>query len=98
MDTGRPRYHLRREDRAVTEPLEVDSILRRGRFATVAFARGDEPYLVTMSYGFEPGPQGAAQGGAFYFHAAREGLKHEFMLANPRVAATVVVDGGYTEG
>ncbi len=95
MDVLPSRHHMRRQDRAVTDASEVDSILRRGRFATIAFARADEPYLVTLSYGFEAGPDGTPVGGALYFHAAHEGLKHEFMVANPRVCATVVIDGGY---
>lgn len=87
-----PRYHVRRSDRELTNPAEVDAVLTEGKYVTIAFARGDEPYLVTMSYGFD------AERRAFYFHAATEGLKYAFMEANPVVCATVVLDGGYVRG
>ena len=91
-ESGAGGYHLRRSDRAVTDPAEVDELLAGGRFVTIAFARGDEPYLVTLSYGFDP------EARRLYFHAAKEGLKYEFIEANPLVCATVVVDRGYHHG
>lgn len=87
-----PRYHVRRSDRELTDPVEIDAILAAGKFVTIAFAREDEPYLVTMSYGFD------AERRALYFHAATDGLKYEFMNANPHVCATIVLDGGYVRG
>ncbi len=86
------RYHVRRADRELTDPAEVDAVFAEGKYVTIAFARGDEPYLVTMSYGFDPTRR------ALYFHAATEGLKYEFMADNPSVCATVVIDGGYVRG
>ncbi|MFU8891531.1 MAG: pyridoxamine 5'-phosphate oxidase family protein [Anaerosomatales bacterium] len=87
-----PRHHVRRTDRELTAPAEIDAILAEGKYVTIAFARGDEPYLVTMSYGFDAARR------ALYFHAATEGLKYEFMEANPAVCATVILDGGYVRG
>jgi uncharacterized protein len=87
-----PSYHVRRTDRELTDSAEQESILAEGKFVTIAFARGDEPYLVTMSYGFD------LERRALYFHAATEGLKYEFMEANPNVCATVILDGGYVRG
>lgn len=87
-----PRYHVRRSDRELTDSAEIDAILTGGKYVTIAFARNSEPYLVTMSYGFDPDRR------ALYFHAATEGLKYEFMRENPSVCATVVLDGGYVRG
>ncbi|MDF1543403.1 MAG: pyridoxamine 5'-phosphate oxidase family protein [Anaerosomatales bacterium] len=87
-----PRYHVRRTDRELTDAAQIDAILTEGRYVTIAFARENEPYLVTMSYGFDAARR------ALYFHAATEGLKYEFMEANPAVCATVVLDGGYVRG
>ena len=83
---------MRRADRAIPDAADLDAILGGGRYTTVAMARGGEPYVVTLSYGFDPARR------AMYFHAAHEGLKHEFIRANPTVCATVVVDGGYRAG
>jgi len=63
---GEP-YHMRRSDRGLTDPVEIEDLLAEGRYATIAFARGDEPYLVTMSYGLD------AEGRCLYFHAAKGG-------------------------
>jgi uncharacterized protein len=87
-----PRYHVRRSDRELTDPAEIDAILTEGKYVTIALAREGEPYLVTMSYGFD------VERRALYFHAATEGLKYAFMETNPRVCATVILDGGYVRG
>lgn len=93
-------YHVRRGDRELTDLADLEAILEQGRYATIAMARlshglaiiAAEPYLVTLSYGYDPDIC------ALYFHTATEGLKHEFMKANPNVCATVVLDGGYVTG
>jgi nitroimidazol reductase NimA-like FMN-containing flavoprotein (pyridoxamine 5'-phosphate oxidase superfamily) len=65
---------------------------------TVGFARDNEPYVVTLSYGYEPSAEGTAEGGRLYLHAAHIGQKHDFMSANPSVCATIVLDLGYKDG
>jgi nitroimidazol reductase NimA-like FMN-containing flavoprotein (pyridoxamine 5'-phosphate oxidase superfamily) len=85
-------YHVRRSDRELATPEQLDSVLRRGRFATIAMISHDEPYAVTLSYGFD------APGRALYFHLARKGRKVDALAADARVCATVVIDGGYEPG
>lgn len=79
-------------EREIQNPSEITSVLTAGRFATIAMARGNEPYLVTLSYGYD------AEANALYFHSAHEGLKLEFLAANPHVCATVIIDRGYRDG
>jgi nitroimidazol reductase NimA-like FMN-containing flavoprotein (pyridoxamine 5'-phosphate oxidase superfamily) len=86
------RYHVRRADRELTEQSDLGSILRRGRFTTIAMCQDGEPYLVTLSYGHD------ADARALYFHLSREGRKVDALGADPRVCATVVIDGGYEQG
>jgi uncharacterized protein len=86
-----PPYHLRRADRELTEPEAIASVLRRGRFATIAMCQDGAPYLVTLSYGFD------AERRALYFHVAHEGRKLDALATDPRVCATVVIDGGYEQ-
>ncbi|MDP2401026.1 MAG: pyridoxamine 5'-phosphate oxidase family protein [Actinomycetota bacterium] len=83
---------MRRTDRQITDEATIDRILRAGRYATVALARGDEPYVVTLSYGYD------APSRTLYFHVAHEGRKLDFIAANPKACATVVLDGGYVNG
>ena len=85
-------YHVRRTDRELTDPTSIASVLRRGRFATVAMCHEGEPYLVTLSYGYD------ADANALYFHVAKEGRKLDAIAADPHVCATVVIDGGYEQG
>jgi nitroimidazol reductase NimA-like FMN-containing flavoprotein (pyridoxamine 5'-phosphate oxidase superfamily) len=85
-------YHMKRSEKAMQDPEAVRGVLRRGKFVTVAMCRRNEPYLVTLSYGYDE------EGAALCFHAANEGLKLEFLRENPRVCATVVEDLGYRTG
>jgi nitroimidazol reductase NimA-like FMN-containing flavoprotein (pyridoxamine 5'-phosphate oxidase superfamily) len=86
------RYHVRRADREITDPVGLDSILARGTFATVAMCQEGEPYLVSLSYGYD------AARNALYFHLATAGRKLDALAADARVCATVVIDGGYERG
>jgi uncharacterized protein len=85
-------YHVRRTDREITEPDGLASILRRGRYATIAVCQDGAPYLFTLSYGYDTVRH------ALYFHVATEGRKLEALAADPRVCATVIIDGGYEPG
>lgn len=85
-------YHMRRTEKQITDDAEFKDILKNGRYTTVAFCRKEEPYLVTMNYGYDEARN------ALYFHCAKDGLKIDFVEANPRVCATVVEDHGYKMG
>ncbi len=87
-----PRYHLRRADRALTDNAELHSVLRSGRTVTVAMCHDGEPYLVTLSYGYDE------ERDALYVHMATIGRKIDALATDPRVCATVIVDGGYQHG
>lgn len=84
-------YHVRRKDREITDGAVVDEILAAGKYATIALA-GDEPYLVTLSYGYD------AESSRLCFYAATAGHKLDLIAADPRACATVVDDGGYNAG
>ena len=83
-----PTYHMHKTEAAITDEAEIQAILAGGKFATLAFARQGEPYLVTMNYGYDPEQR------ALYFHSAPQGLKIEFARENPQVCGTVIVDEG----
>jgi len=85
-------YHLRRKDKEISAPEEVLGILERGKYTCIAMCRDNEPYIVTLSYGFDPEER------ALYCHCAQEGLKIAFLESNPRVCGTVIEDTGYRMG
>lgn len=72
---------MRRKDREILDIQEIEGIIRRCQVCRVAFAAGDTPYIVPMSYGYE------RQGECFtlFFHCAGSGRKLDMMAQNPRV-------------
>ena len=85
-------YHLRnRPDREITGEQEIKDILQRGKFNVISTCRENEPYVITLSYGFD------AARNSIYIHSAPKGLKIDFFKSNSRVCATIIEDGGYVE-
>jgi len=87
-----PKYHLKRKDKEITSPEEMQAIIKRGQYTVIALCHNDEPYLVTMNYGYDE------KKNALYFHAALEGQKLEFIEHNPDACATIIEDLGYKPG
>ena len=85
-------YHMRRDDREITDWATIEEILCQGKYAILALCRNDEPYAVTLNYGYD----GASR--SLFFHCAQEGLKTEIVRENARVCATVIDDRGYVQG
>jgi nitroimidazol reductase NimA-like FMN-containing flavoprotein (pyridoxamine 5'-phosphate oxidase superfamily) len=52
----------------------------------------EEPYVVTLSYGYEE------KSNTIYSHCASEGQKIGYIKRNPYVCATIIEDKGYVEG
>jgi len=85
-------YHLRRKEKAIEDRKEIHAILRDQKYLTLAMCRDEEPYLVSLNYGWDQ------MEGCFYFHFADAGKKIDFLRANPKVWGQVVEDRGYTVG
>jgi len=85
-------HPMRRHDCAITDPAIIDEILSAGRFATIALCDGDEPYVVTLSCGYDPELK------RLCFHVATAGRKLDIIAKNSRACATIVDDLGYKHG
>lgn len=85
-------YHMTKSERQIGDEKEIRRLLKNGKYATIAMCRGNEPYVVTLSYGHDEAT------GSLYFHSASKGLKIDFLRQNPRVCATIIEDGGYVHG
>jgi nitroimidazol reductase NimA-like FMN-containing flavoprotein (pyridoxamine 5'-phosphate oxidase superfamily) len=83
---------MRKSEREITEVPKLIEILIKGKYTTISLCRNDEPYLVTVSYGYDKNEN------ALYFHAALSGLKLDYIKANPKVCGTVIEDHGYVVG
>ncbi len=72
---------MRRKDREVTDPAEIDRIIRDCACCRIGFAAPDGAYIVPLNFGFshENGVR------VFHFHGAMAGRKMDLMRENPRV-------------
>lgn len=87
------KYHLHnRPNRELKLESEIFDILMNGKFAVISMCRNNEPYIVTLSFGYD------MDRNALYFHCAPEGLKLDFLRFNKKVCATIIEDGGYING
>jgi nitroimidazol reductase NimA-like FMN-containing flavoprotein (pyridoxamine 5'-phosphate oxidase superfamily) len=86
-------YHgLRRKEQEIKDSAELKAILAKTQYVTVAMCRDNEPYLVTLSHGYDE------KQNAIYFHCAFAGKKIDFLKANNRVWGQAFVDRGYVQG
>ena len=87
------KYHLHnRPNRELKQESDIIGILTNGKFAIISMCRNNEPYIVTLSYGYDKEKK------SLYFHCAPEGLKLDFLKFNKKVCATIIEDGGYIIG
>ena len=86
------KYHMNKKEREITGKNVLIDMLRQGKYTTIAMCREDEPYIVTLSYGYDENRN------VLYFHCALKGLKLDFINHNPNVCATVIEDKGYKMG
>jgi nitroimidazol reductase NimA-like FMN-containing flavoprotein (pyridoxamine 5'-phosphate oxidase superfamily) len=85
------KYHMNNKDCEITDQEEIKKILRTGKYTTIAMCKDNEPYVVTLSYGYDEANN------SLCFHSALKGLKIEIMKENPQVCATVIIDKGYIQ-
>jgi nitroimidazol reductase NimA-like FMN-containing flavoprotein (pyridoxamine 5'-phosphate oxidase superfamily) len=85
-------YHMNKKEREITDRNVPRKILKQGKYVTISMCRDNEPYIVTLSYGYDQVKN------ALYFHCALKGLKLDFIKFNPNVCATVIEDKGYKMG
>lgn len=83
---------MRRIEKEISNEEEIIEILKNGKYAIISLCKENEPYIVTLSYGYDDTKR------ALYFHCAKEGQKLDFIKSNPNVCGTVIEENGYTDG
>jgi len=83
---------IRRKEKAITEEKELITILQKAKYVTIAMCKDNEPYLVSMSHGYDP------EKNCIYFHCAREGKKMDILKENNVVWGQALFDNGYIQG
>lgn len=83
---------IRRKEKAITETSKMKEILSNAKYITIAMCNNDEPYLVTLSHGYDP------DSNVIYFHCANEGKKIDFIKKNNVIWGQALIDKGYVPG
>lgn len=72
---------MRRQDREVTDKLEIRKIIDACQVLRIALKDGEGLYLVPLNFGFED-----SEPWTFYFHSAKKGRKLSAIRKDPHVA------------
>ena len=83
---------IRRKEKAITDEAEMKTILQEAKYVTLAMCSNNEPYLVTLSHGYDP------EQNCIYIHCAREGKKMDVWKENNVVWGQALRDEGYVQG
>ena len=81
---------MRRKDQEIADRKDIDAIIGRALSCRLAMCDGDEPYIVSMSYGYD--------GASLYVHGAEQGKKIDVLRKNPNVWGQAMLDHGYHKG
>lgn len=86
------KYHSRRPEKMINQLSEMIDLIKSQKIMTLAMCKDNQPYLVTLNYGF------AEESKCFYFHSAQMGKKIDYLKANPVVWGQILEDKGYIQG
>ncbi|MFW9964108.1 MAG: pyridoxamine 5'-phosphate oxidase family protein [Candidatus Sifarchaeia archaeon] len=83
---------IRRTEKAIESKDEIIAILKKAKYITIAMSIDDEPYLATLSHGYDE------ENYCIYFHCAQEGKKIDILKKNNIVWGQALDDLGYVDG
>lgn len=83
--------HIRRKEKEIKDRNEMIAILEHAEYITIAMCRNDEPYLVTLSHGYDRANR------CLYFHCAKEGKKNDILKENNIIWGQALLDKGYVK-
>jgi nitroimidazol reductase NimA-like FMN-containing flavoprotein (pyridoxamine 5'-phosphate oxidase superfamily) len=83
---------IRRKEKEISDKNEMLAILENAKYITIAMCADNEPYLVTLSHGYD------RERNCIYFHCAREGKKIDILKEQNKVWGQALMDKGYVQG
>ena len=86
-----PRYHMIQKKKQITDPAEIDAIIKKTKYSVIALSMDNQPYVVSLSHGYDK------KENALYYHCAAKGRKIDYIRSNPNVCATIIDDRGYQQ-
>jgi hypothetical protein len=82
---------IRRREKEIKDRGEMIAVLEEAKFVTIAMCKDNEPYLVTLSHGYD------RENNCIYFHCAKEGKKIDILKGHNRVWGQALIDKGYVQ-
>jgi hypothetical protein len=82
---------IRRKEKEITDRNKMSAILQKAEYITVAMCKDNEPYLVTLSHGYD------RERNCIYFHCAKEGKKIDILMEHNIVWGQALLDKGYVQ-
>lgn len=83
------KFHMSNQHNEILDENKILEIIKKGKFITFALCEDKQPYIITLSYGYDKENQ------CIYVHCADHGLKYEFIKKNHNACATIIEDHGY---
>jgi len=83
---------IRRTEKAITDKDEMKHILQTAQYITIAMCMDNQPYLVTLSHGYD------LEKDVLFFHCASDGKKIDYLASNNVVWGQALIDHGYAQG
>ena len=75
---------MRKKEYEITDPAEIEGILREALICRLAMTDGQVPYVVPLNFGYRER--------ALYFHTGRAGKKIDILKKNPVVCFEADID------
>lgn len=85
-------HEIRRKEKVITNQTQMKKILQQTKYITIGMSENNEPYLVTLSHGYDIGSN------IIYFHCASEGKKIDILKKNNVIWGQALIDKGYVHG
>jgi uncharacterized protein len=85
---------MRRADRELKTNEEIIDVLDSGKIIQIAFIDKNEPYIVTLNYGYVLENEKIR----LYFHSANEGRKIDCIKNNPNVCFSISICDPFVQG
>jgi hypothetical protein len=85
-------FHVRRKDKNITDERLLKKILKTSKYVTVALSMDNQPYLVSLTHGYDE------KHNSVYFHCAKEGKKLHYLKSNKNTWGQALLDYGFSEG
>ena len=71
-----------RKEKCALDRGAIEALILNNTYGTLALSQEGKPYSIPMNYGYRDG--------CFYFHGAQEGMRYEYVQANPNAGFCIV--------